>query len=331
MPTNIMGCGTMFMGQRDYRPDGSYVTTEFATLLFFPLAPIRSCRVIEAGHFGFLPGYARTAYRVQDHPLCLKQVASIYATLVLCITSVVLFTLRLAPKYDPRPMYSHEKVFSLLFVLSGTWPIIVGGILRVRAKRLAYKVGRARAKQIEYEVGPVDESKIITDKDGNQYVDISDYGTLSRPPSDEANEILSKMSQEEQLKFTDLLRGFQTLLDSKAGTPGMLFHPDIRAAVWGVALAKIADGARSMGRLLRALFFMQAAWNLSRYPVFAFHAALLACDAGDNRCASLLLQGYLAGYREVPTSPALMLVYPRTSAGELESMACSARAKLATL
>jgi hypothetical protein len=45
LPTSIKGIGTRFCGQRDFRPDGTYVTTEFSILFHIPVLPIRSLRV----------------------------------------------------------------------------------------------------------------------------------------------------------------------------------------------------------------------------------------------------------------------------------------------
>src|SRR5580765_3754723 len=39
------GSGIRFYGQRDFRPDGSYMTTEWVVLFWVPLIPLRSLRV----------------------------------------------------------------------------------------------------------------------------------------------------------------------------------------------------------------------------------------------------------------------------------------------
>jgi hypothetical protein len=46
MPASINGFGTDFYGERDYHPDGSYITTEWVTAFYFPIIPLRSCRLI---------------------------------------------------------------------------------------------------------------------------------------------------------------------------------------------------------------------------------------------------------------------------------------------
>ncbi len=46
MPYTFNGIGTKYYGKREFEPDESYVTTEWITLLYVPLLPIRSLRVI---------------------------------------------------------------------------------------------------------------------------------------------------------------------------------------------------------------------------------------------------------------------------------------------
>ena len=41
----LNGIGTTLIGKRDFRPDGSFVTTEWFTLVFIPIFPMRSLRI----------------------------------------------------------------------------------------------------------------------------------------------------------------------------------------------------------------------------------------------------------------------------------------------
>jgi len=52
----INGCGASIYGERDRRPDGSYVTTYCVALLFIPVWPISAYRVIDQGNgsYGFM-------------------------------------------------------------------------------------------------------------------------------------------------------------------------------------------------------------------------------------------------------------------------------------
>jgi hypothetical protein len=49
MPSLINGFGTAYYGRRKERADGSYATTEFFVVLYFPLIPLRSWRVRPLG------------------------------------------------------------------------------------------------------------------------------------------------------------------------------------------------------------------------------------------------------------------------------------------
>lgn len=160
-----------------------------------------------------------------------------------------------------------------------------------------------------------------------------DYGPLSLPPSEEAKAILSSMTDIEKFNFGDLLSRLQGWHESVAERHPLNFHPEARASLWGTALAKIADHYREVGRNDRALFFMRAAWSLSKYPTFAYNAALLllSVDARDIVTAGALLQTYLTEYRKILTSPVLRLVNPEVTEEELERIAQTARARLAAL
>jgi hypothetical protein len=142
VPTTIIGFGTRYLGQRDYGPDGSYVTTEFVTALYIPLIPLRSFRAVEtAGSFrwfGPRAAYARTSCLAQRRPLCWAQVGAVYGTLTLCAASFMLFIAGVGNRQSPGPMYglySHLTVAVLLMFLSATWPLILARILRATAKR----------------------------------------------------------------------------------------------------------------------------------------------------------------------------------------------------
>jgi hypothetical protein len=165
---------------------------------------------------------------------------------------------------------------------------------------------------------------------GELYQDISDYGTVDVPPSDHAMRILSAMTAEEKLNLHDVLKQLQVRMETITKTPGILLHPDKRAGLWGKAIANISDHYYQIGNQQRALFFMEAAWNLSKHPLFAVHAGLLKSRAGDLAQAKGLLENYLAEYRNV-RSVVLNSVYPFIKEEELESVAQSAREALASI
>ena len=45
MPYTLNGIGSAYYGKRDFRSDGSFVTTEWLSFLYIPILPFRSLRV----------------------------------------------------------------------------------------------------------------------------------------------------------------------------------------------------------------------------------------------------------------------------------------------
>jgi hypothetical protein len=79
---SLNGVGTIFYGQRDFRYDGSYLTTEWLVVFYLPIIPIRSLRVRHQGpgESGLLIGVGSAEnYAVLDQSRPnLKQVVSTY-------------------------------------------------------------------------------------------------------------------------------------------------------------------------------------------------------------------------------------------------------------
>jgi hypothetical protein len=46
MPSSVNGFGTKYYGERDHRDDGSHLTTNFFCLVFVPVLPLHTVRVI---------------------------------------------------------------------------------------------------------------------------------------------------------------------------------------------------------------------------------------------------------------------------------------------
>jgi hypothetical protein len=71
MPYSFEGIGTRFYGERDYGINGSHITTEWFTLLYLPIAPLRSLRILPTT---IEPGYTI----LETTKLNIRQVLSIY-------------------------------------------------------------------------------------------------------------------------------------------------------------------------------------------------------------------------------------------------------------
>jgi len=88
MAFTVRGFGAMNYGRREFRPDGSYVTTLWVVCLYLPVFPIHSKRVqpsAEVKYYGLFP--RRTYLLLEKTKPNMKQVASVYAwfTAVLAI------------------------------------------------------------------------------------------------------------------------------------------------------------------------------------------------------------------------------------------------------
>ena len=78
MPTSLEGVGFSLLGCRDPRPDGSFVTTKFFCILYLPLVPISSWRVLPARGNLPLPFLKRRFVRATKLPLHWQQAFSVY-------------------------------------------------------------------------------------------------------------------------------------------------------------------------------------------------------------------------------------------------------------
>ncbi|NJN24023.1 MAG: hypothetical protein HC810_06015 [Acaryochloridaceae cyanobacterium RL_2_7] len=88
MPFNVNGIGTTYYGRRDFRPDGSYVTTEWVIFLMLPIAPLRTFRVwpiaVETPSW-----FAPDRYQVQRLKRCWPQIRRTYGAGWLSLAGIV--------------------------------------------------------------------------------------------------------------------------------------------------------------------------------------------------------------------------------------------------
>jgi hypothetical protein len=78
---SINGIGSVLYGKRDFRPDGSYITTKWISLVYIPFIPLGSIRIKPSGNAtdGAYPFGWTSRYEVLERtPLSLKQVFSVY-------------------------------------------------------------------------------------------------------------------------------------------------------------------------------------------------------------------------------------------------------------
>lgn len=82
MPYTINGCGTKYYGKRELGSDGSYITTEWIVIIYVPLIPIGSFRVLPTGKSSFYFVGRSYEYMVQRVPFNWIQIRNVYLTMI---------------------------------------------------------------------------------------------------------------------------------------------------------------------------------------------------------------------------------------------------------
>ena len=86
----LNGTGTRLYGQRDEAPDGSYTATKWVVLLFLPLLPLGSYRVLAESSSG-MEVYRNSTYSLVALPLNWRQVMRTYAVSLFAGPLLLLF------------------------------------------------------------------------------------------------------------------------------------------------------------------------------------------------------------------------------------------------
>jgi hypothetical protein len=139
MPSLNNGFGTQYLGQRDFRPDGSYLTTTFFCLLYLPIFPIRSVRVVpDATKKDISLGFLTKKFFIvlENRKPHLGQVLSIYA----CGLAVVALTIFFFAKVDPYlkeqfPDFSGGWKSIVIFALTLSPPLLLAKFLQWSARQ----------------------------------------------------------------------------------------------------------------------------------------------------------------------------------------------------
>src|SRR5712672_646562 len=125
LPTSFRGIGTRFFGKRDFRSDGTFVTTEFSIMGNLPVLPIRSLRVRYLGvrRNPAEPGLRRgPLYEIHEetNPNWI-QVVYVYGYMVFVIWWLFFFGRRC----DNLTKNLDEKLGALTIVVGFIWPAFV--------------------------------------------------------------------------------------------------------------------------------------------------------------------------------------------------------------
>lgn len=85
------GIGTMVYGERDYWPDGSFVTTEWFVLGYVPIVPIISKRISYTRNSDYATYDASGYFVYETLPLDRKQVLSVYGWFFAIVSPIVVW------------------------------------------------------------------------------------------------------------------------------------------------------------------------------------------------------------------------------------------------
>jgi hypothetical protein len=136
IPTCIKGIGTGFFGQRAFRPDGTFLTTEFSVMGHLPILPIRSIRVRCLGQrcnrdeLGLGPGPLYGIYE-ETNPNWI-QVAYVYTYMVFVVWWLFFF----GKHFDSFTKNMDEKLGALTIIVGFIWPFFIPRLMRFMSRRL---------------------------------------------------------------------------------------------------------------------------------------------------------------------------------------------------
>jgi hypothetical protein len=135
IPTSFKGIGTRCFGQREFRSDGTFVTTEFSIMGNFPVLPIRSLRVRYLGRRrnpaepGLRPG---PLYEIHEETnLNWIQIGYVYAFMVFVVWWLFFFGRRC----DSFTKNMDEKLGALVIILGFVWPFFIPSAMRFVRRR----------------------------------------------------------------------------------------------------------------------------------------------------------------------------------------------------
>ncbi len=132
-PRVLNGLVTVTAGKTDFLPDGSYVTTQWFSIMMVPLLPLRSYRVLEG------PYLSRGSFRAcLDVGLHLRQIFSAYLFMACCLAWVALTLLTIGEYLLDGPIW----VFLGAVGLSFWTPAVFLRAVRRRARQ------RSRLREI---------------------------------------------------------------------------------------------------------------------------------------------------------------------------------------
>lgn len=137
MAASLNGFGTGYIGQRDFRSDGSYITTEWIILAYLPIAPLRSHRLIRnpSQDRNLLVYMSHGYVMVETLPVDKRQLLSVYGYFLLYLVWIIL-TIRLMVAFQSH-WPGHEQLLVVAGVLLCGSLLLLPWYLRRRAQSAA--------------------------------------------------------------------------------------------------------------------------------------------------------------------------------------------------
>jgi len=140
MPKSFNGFGTRYYGERDYRKDGSYLTTNFFCILYFPVIPLHTVRVIpDPKNTEWSPVGTNYYSILEKRAPNLLQVASVYLCGFTVLASIILYFVKIEPVLQSLfPWLASRWLEPIPALLALVPPFVVMRILRNNARKRAY-------------------------------------------------------------------------------------------------------------------------------------------------------------------------------------------------
>jgi hypothetical protein len=149
MPSSVSGCGTKYYGERAYQQDGSYLTTNFFCLLYFPIIPLHTVRVIPDPKNTEWSPVGTNYYMILEKRFPnLLQVASVYLCELVVLALMVLHFAWTEPYLKAHgPEFGGSWLPFAVFLLTLVPVFVVVHLIRSGARK------RSLRQQSEYDAG----------------------------------------------------------------------------------------------------------------------------------------------------------------------------------
>lgn len=134
MAFSFNGLGTCYRGERDFHPDGSYITTEWIVVLFVPLLPLRSFRLIHVPEADehYIIYSSKKFLIVERQPIHTRQAFATYGFMLALLAWAVLLIWIAAVLGTPWNRYPAATAAGIVTLVGGAF--IIPMSLRKRAK-----------------------------------------------------------------------------------------------------------------------------------------------------------------------------------------------------